>query len=127
MGHYAAEMQEPRDPRPDFTTIIGNITYKDWTLLLVRDSAGREYMRWQWFTRCVKSGASVMISGRRWWLSPKMTESEIVQTALLAALTAEEHEARESFRYKDKRVFNPHISVPKLLEICEIEDAREGY
>lgn len=127
MGHYAAEMESENKRRPPpHAVVLSQVRYKDWDLVCEKDSVGREYLCWRWHARCAKSGASVLITGRRWWLSPAMTESELVQTALLAALTAEEHEAREMFRYKGKRVFNPHISVPRLLDICEIEDARDG-
>jgi hypothetical protein len=40
-----------------------------------------------------------------------------VRTALAAAIMAEEHEVRERFRYKNRRVFNPHYDVEKLAEI----------
>lgn len=53
----------------------------------------------------------VEVGGRKWALSSHMTESEVVQTALRAYLDAVEHEARESFRYRDRALFGPHISV----------------
>jgi hypothetical protein len=103
------------------------IKYKDWELLHEHDSVGRPYLRWKWEARCAKHGTPCIVMGRRWWLSPEMTESELVQTALLAAITAEEHETRERFTYQGKRVFNPHVSVQSLLSVCETEDARDGY
>ncbi len=53
--------------------------------------------------------------GRKWLLSQHMTEGEVVQTALMACLAAEEHEAREAFRYKGKALFGPHLAVEALL------------
>lgn len=55
--------------------------------------------------------------GRKWLLSRWMADGEIVQTVWLAAMTYVEHELRVQFRYKDVRVFDPHISVDKLVEI----------
>jgi hypothetical protein len=52
--------------------------------------------------------------GRKWFLSAHMTRSEIVQTALMAALAAVEHEAREDFRYRGQAVFAPHFDVEAL-------------
>jgi hypothetical protein len=46
-----------------------------------------------------------------------MTRSEVVQTALKAVLSAEEHEARERFLYKGKAVFGPHFDVDVLHSI----------
>lgn len=115
------------DSALDSEAVLCAIKYKDWRLIHERDSVGRPYLRWQWEGRCAKHGTPCLISGRRWWLSPEMTESELVQTAFLAATTAEEHEARELFTYQGKRVFNPHISVKSLLAVCDIEDTRDGY
>lgn len=58
-------------------------------------------------------------SGRKWLLSQHMTESELVQTALKAVLTAEEHEARERFTYKERAVFGPHLHLEALIEACD--------
>ena len=55
--------------------------------------------------------------GRKWRLSPHMTDSEIVQTALKAVLTAYEHEIRELFKYRDVPIFDPHYDVEKLVEL----------
>lgn len=55
-------------------------------------------------------------SGRKWFLSPHMTASEIVQTALKAVLTAMEHEIRENFKYRGVTVFDPHLDVDALVE-----------
>lgn len=104
--------------------VLKNVSYKPgWTLDHFTEHE-RVWFRWKWETRCVKTHELMPINSRKWALSEYMCESEIVQTALLAAITAEEHEAREAFRYKGKRVFNPHISVEALSEACETEDHR---
>ena len=56
-------------------------------------------------------GEIVEFGGRKWALSSHMTESEVIQTALRAYLDAIEHEGRESFRYRGRALFGPHISV----------------
>lgn len=64
-------------------------------------------------------------SGRKWHISQWATESEIVMTALKAAITNAEHEIRESFTYNGKHLFNPHTDVKELLKIDK-RDARDG-
>lgn len=59
-------------------------------------------------------GAPEHQTGRKWFLSPHMTKSEVVQTALKAVLTAVEHEARENFKYRGAAIFGPHINVEAL-------------
>lgn len=64
--------------------------------------------------------------GRKWLISPHMTKSEVVQTALLAIIQNEEHEARENFRYKGERIFGPHFDVEERVQFCKTarEDVR---
>ena len=106
--------------------VLVDVTYKDgWTLVVgVCNTSGREYLQWKFIGPCVKTGSVSVQPGRKWWLSEFMTESEVVQTAMAAALQAEEHECREFFAYQGKRLFQPHISVRALMVACETEDAR---
>lgn len=60
--------------------------------------------------------------GRKWWLSPHMTKSEVVMTAMKAYLAAVEHEAREAFRYKGALIYGPHIDVDALAEFVRSKD-----
>lgn len=83
------------------------------------------FLQWEFPGTCSKTGEPSQQRGRKWRLSSHMTESELVTTALLAAITAEEHEAREHFRYQGKRLFNPHLSVRALMSICDSEDSRD--
>jgi hypothetical protein len=62
--------------------------------------------------------------GRKWYVSPHATRSEVVQTLLKAALAAEEHEAREQFRYKGVAIFGPHHDVEALVANQVPEDRR---
>lgn len=57
-------------------------------------------------------------SGRKWRLSPHMTESEIVGTAFAAYKAWLEHEMMESFTYCGVAVFNPHISIQARVEMA---------
>src|SRR5687768_12140871 len=67
------------------------------------------------------SGATTLSEqkGRKWYVSPYATESEVVQTALKAVLTFLEHEAREQFHYKGKAIFGPHLDVEALLQLAD--------
>lgn len=108
-------------------SILNRITYKDWHLHVGRDSKRNfaPYLQWEFIAPCAKTGTPAKQRSRKWYLSEYMTESELVQTAFKAALTAEEHECREAFRYAGYRVFNPHVSVTALMTVCHREDVRE--
>jgi hypothetical protein len=53
--------------------------------------------------------------GRLWHVRRDATHGEVVQTALKAALTWEEHELRERFRYRGRVLFDPHFDLEVLL------------
>jgi hypothetical protein len=57
-------------------------------------------------------------------LSTFMTKSELVQTAFKAVMTASEHEIRETFTYKGRRIFGPHFDVEALWSIAGKVDVR---
>jgi hypothetical protein len=57
-------------------------------------------------------------TGRKWRLSPHMTDGEVVQTALLAVFTALEHEAREKFTFRGVALFGPHLDIYRLVELA---------
>jgi hypothetical protein len=61
-------------------------------------------------------------NGRKWRLSPHMTNGEIVQTAFKAVMTALEHEARETFKYRDAAVLGPHFDIDKWVEFLHTHE-----
>ena len=61
---------------------------------------------------------------RKWLISRHSTRSEVVQTALKCLLTSLEHQGREHFHYKGKRVFGPHIDIEAIWRACESLDER---
>lgn len=107
-------------------SILSEVSYKDWTLDFRLDPHRNlaPYMQWRFNARCARSGECTEQAGRKWYLSPHMTESELVLTAFKAALAAEEHECRELFCYHGHCILNPHVSVQALISICSIEDVR---
>lgn len=109
---------------PRLAAIAAGINYKDWCLVVRLDDGGRPYLQWQFIAQHATTAKYSQQHGRKWFLSYHMTESEVVFTALKAAVTAEEHECRERFTYGGYRIFNPHVSVHALMEICHREDVR---
>lgn len=94
--------------------IVEQITYKPgWSIEVRRASAGYDYLVVA-YDGTGAYGAEPW-TGRRWPLSPHMTETEVVNTPLKAVLAAEEHETREQFRYAGVDLYSPHHSVQDLL------------
>lgn len=64
-------------------------------------------------------------AGRKWYLSPHMTDSEVVQTAFAAVMAAMEHEVREKFRFGNASPFNPHFHVDDLAHLDTVIQSRD--
>lgn len=100
--------------------VLDCLLYKSWFIQAYCDYGAGAYLQvtftapdWS-KARGRYANPSVQQTGRKWRLSEHMTRSEIVQTAFLAVLTAEEHEAREQFLYKGRAIFGPHFDVENL-------------
>lgn len=57
--------------------------------------------------------------GRKWRLSQHMTDGELVQTAFMAVMAANEHETRERFKFSEVAVFQPHFDIYSLRAFAQ--------
>lgn len=80
-------------------------------------SHGYVYLQGSYDERCVVKGVVERQYTRRWMLTPHMTQSEIVFTALKMVITSYEHRAREAFTYKGARIGSPHFDVEDLVKL----------
>ena len=107
-----------------FAQILTEIEYKDWSFELhMLDVEGHAFL----MARFTADGRDW--TTRKYYLSPHMTRSEIIQTAFLCIKVAEEHETREKFLYRGKAIFGPHFDAEKLAALCEDPkhlDVRKG-
>lgn len=63
--------------------------------------------------------------GGKAYLSPYASDSELVQTVFGLYKSFWEHEARETFKWRDRRVFGPHIATEALWEVARRVDIRK--
>lgn len=91
-------------------SIVARLSYKDWVFVLA-EKHNVPYLRVEFCATSVRTGDVERQVGRPWMLSADMTDSEVVRTAMLAVLTAEEHEARELFGYRGHAIFSPHGEI----------------
>lgn len=97
--------------------VLAQVHYRNWEFHVALDDT-RPWLQVRFEDQCTATGAQSVQHGRKWMLSVHMSKSEIVQTALKAVLTAVEHEAREAFTYRGKRIFGPHFDVEELAKLC---------
>lgn len=107
----------------DIEAIVAQVRYKDWQFR-VCERAGALYLQVHFIAPDADTSEPTLQHGRKWLLSPHMTRSDVVSTALKAVLAAEEHEAREQFLYRGVAVYGPHIDVEQLFAVATQEDRR---
>src|SRR5579864_7229094 len=101
----------------EMQNLFNQLEYKGFNFT-VNCMGERPYLQLKWDSACVITGAFYKNTSRKWFLSEHMTKSELVQTAFKACLTAEEHEARENFKYKGEPIYGPHFNVDALHGLC---------
>ena len=120
-------MSDLKAKRMNLQILVDQITYKNWSFYIGRKGEVF-YLQIHFLAADNEAGTDSLAvqKGRKWMLSEFMTKSELVQTALKAVITAEEHETRELFLYRNKPVFAPHFDVEDLHRIYteEHQDVR---
>lgn len=102
--------------------LLENIHFQNY-VFTVRHSRGSVFLQAHYPDADIYSGKIEEQFTRKWFLSPLMTDSEMVQTAFKCCFTSFEHRCREAFTYKGARVFGPHFDINDLVTICK--DGRE--
>jgi hypothetical protein len=98
--------------------ILNDVSYKDWDFSVLEEN-GILFLQISLISECAcRAGLGSMEHYcRKWRLSPRITKSEVVQTAFMAVMAAEEHEARENFKFKVAAVFSPHFDIEALVSL----------
>lgn len=107
----------------EIRSVVAEIAYRDWTFCVGTIGTTPDdvvYIK----VRFKADGQEW--AGRKWIISSHATESEILQTALLAVLQAEEHEAREHFLFSGKPIYGPHYSARFLRDYCDLPVAQDA-
>lgn len=108
----------------DFAALIARVEFGNWRFHVLMDG-DRPYLQLRFAALCSSTNCTQVQHGRKWPLSPFMTDSEVITTAFKATMTAMEHETRERFTFKGKKIFGPHIDIDALWEVADRTDDRE--
>ena len=90
------------------------------------DPAGRFFYQIQCWRKDAITGEMGMGYGGKAYLSEHATDSELVQTVFGLYKGYFEHEARESFQWRGRRVFGPHMDVNAVWEVARRIDIRSA-
>lgn len=105
--------------KPEWHEAINQIQYKNWKYNLVGAIDG-DYLQITFYADPGDDFYEVTKQfARKWRLENGYTVSDIIKVAFMATLAAEEHEAREEFKYKGVSVFGPHLDVDALVDLAK--------
>lgn len=130
--HAPVQSGQPKKTEADVLEIVGRVRFEK--QFRVGHMGDGFFVQIEYDEADVITGDAATQRGRKWYISPYATDSEIVQTMLRAAIDSAEHQVREHFFYKapggDKAraIFGPHFSSDALYSICGKRanyDARE--
>jgi hypothetical protein len=116
-----------RPPEPLFDRtqrIAGDVGYRRDYHFNVEEIGGSVTIELRHWRPDADTGVMAWGSGGKRPIKPDATDSEIVRVLFAAALAYEEHEVREFFTYRGKRIMGPHISVEALMEVADRLDVR---
>jgi hypothetical protein len=101
-------------------SIVDKISFMDRTFRVIEKQDGY-LLQMQYMEPDVeKPGSEPVLQGtRKWYISPFMTESEIVETCWACACRSMLHVASENFTYKGRRIYSQHFHVDARLEACD--------
>lgn len=103
---------------PEMVELVSVCTHPGYTFSVQQDGRGEIYLQGDYVEPDTVTGVPERQVTRRWFLSPAMTKSEIVQTVFKCLMTSFEHRGREWFAYKGYPVFGPHFDVDALAMLC---------
>lgn len=76
------------------------------------------YVQVRYMEPDIYTGELVEQQARVWIVPPDATPSHVVQICFGAALASAEHQCREFFLWKGKRVFGPHMEIDDLAGVA---------
>jgi hypothetical protein len=95
------------------------VTYPEYVITATEDGRGEMYLQASYMEADIYTEKPALQQTRRWFISPHMTKSELVQTAFKCIMTSMEHRVREHFKYRDALVFGPHFNVDDLCKVAK--------
>jgi hypothetical protein len=100
--------------------VLACIEYPEYKLAVTVDGRGEMFLQGSYDEPDIEApdAGPVRQLTRRWFISPHMTRSEIVQTAFKCVMTSMEHRVREHFKYRGQLVFGPHFNVDDLYALA---------
>jgi hypothetical protein len=116
-------MSQDKLSRRDVEEIVSRLSFMDRKFRLLDKGEGW-LLQMQYMEPDVDKPGSepVLQSTRKWYVSPFMTESEVVETAWACVTRSQMHVASEHFTYKGRKVYSQHFDVQARIDMCDKYD-----
>jgi len=128
MAQRGVQVDPDGELRERLELLLAEIALPDaFRVVLERDKqvpGGRFYLQVACWRPDTYTGEMGEGRGGKAYVSPHATDSELVQTVWGLYQSYVVHEARETFLFRGRRVYGPHIDVTALWEVAERYDAR---
>lgn len=115
-----ARKKQPRLTKLDVQLIVNKVRFLDRTILLL-DKGDGWLLQMEYMEPDVEhpENGPVRQATRKYYLSPYMTESEIVEACWLMVVRSQQHVASEHFTYEGRRVYSQHFDVRARVHMCD--------
>lgn len=111
---------QPRLTLERIRAILDDVKFSDREFLLMRKGDGfLVQMRYLEADIERPDAGPVEQKTRKWYVSPFMTEGELVETCFAMVCRSQMHVAAEHFTYKGRRVYSPHFDVRARIALCD--------
>lgn len=113
-------MSQPKLTREHIQEVLDQVSFQDRKFLLIEKQDGFLVQMSYLEPDIDKPGSEpIEQKTRKWYISPYMTESEIVETCFAMVCRSQMHIAGEYFQYRGRRVYSPHFDVNARIELCD--------
>lgn len=109
--------EQVKKTREEIAEIIEEIQFLDRKFILL-DKGDGFLLQLSYMEEDIETGEMAEQKSRKHYISPYMTETEIVDTAFYAVMRSQEHVTREHFTYRGFLVQSPHFHVRGRVELC---------
>lgn len=106
--------------------LLDQITYKPGTHVALGLTVAGPYLQVEVERTDIMTGRTGVGRGGRYTVAPDATTSEVVQAVFGLFRAYEEHECREWFKYRGRRVYGPHMDIEALWDVARQTDVRPG-
>lgn len=107
-----------RKTKTEIEEIVKRISFMDRTFRVLEKGDGF-LLQLSYYEPDIETGKLELQRARKWYVSPWMTETEIVETAFAACRRSMDHVLKEHFTYRGERVYSPHFDINARLKMCK--------